>query len=113
MSTSTTAPANFLRHFFHNCPQSLEFKMANFWDLPKHVRERIYRLHLVYDEPITPDEHDHLVKYDSSQTYAAKTSREPKYMPPVFHISTKAEKEVAPIYYGENHFELSRALYHV
>ncbi|KAK4502968.1 hypothetical protein PRZ48_006395 [Zasmidium cellare] len=76
--------------------------MATFLDLPKHLREKIYRLHLVYDEPITNKQHHKIVKHNSRRRRAKKKSS----MPPICTISPKIEKEAAPIYYGENHFDL-------
>lgn len=71
--------------------------MANFWDLPRPVREKIYRMHLVRDGPISREEHHQIVKHDP-RTYRRH------YMPPLLCVSKKFEKEAAAIYYGENHF---------
>lgn len=72
--------------------------MVDFFDLPRPVRDRIYRLHLVKaDGPFTLDEH--LDKIESS-------ALSKKYMPSIMEVSKKAEKEAAPIYYGENHFDI-------
>lgn len=72
--------------------------MANFWDLPRPVRDKIYRMHLVQEEPITLAEHEAFVKHTFSKG---------RIMPAVLQLSKKAEREAAAIYYGENHFELA------
>lgn len=79
--------------------------MATFMDLPKDVRERIYRLHLVRDKPITNSEHHKIVKHRKKFTWGWRATPE-KAMPPLLSVSSKIEKEAAPIYYGENHFDL-------
>ena len=71
--------------------------MANFWDLPKPVREKIYRLHLVREGTTSVADFDTDVKY--------KYDAASKFVPPICRVSQKAEKEATPIYYGENHFE--------
>lgn len=72
--------------------------MVDFFDLPRTVRDRIYRLHLVKaDGPLTLDEH-----YDRVESSALSK----KYMPSIMEISKRAEKEAGPIYYGENHFDI-------
>ncbi|KAF2478920.1 hypothetical protein BDY17DRAFT_349920 [Neohortaea acidophila] len=72
---------------------------VGFWDLPLSVREKIYRLHLVHPHKIGPTQvHEDLNCgwWDSA-------------MPPICHISRQADREAAPIYYGENHFEFGVA----
>ncbi|KAF2171831.1 hypothetical protein M409DRAFT_18065 [Zasmidium cellare ATCC 36951] len=76
--------------------------MATFLDLPKELRERIYRLHLVYDEPITNKKHHRIVKHNSRRRRAKRKHS----MPPICTVSPKIEKEAASIYYGENHFDI-------
>lgn len=78
--------------------------MATFMDLPRDVREKIYRLHLVYEEPITNDKHHTIVRHNSWK-------RPKNCTPALFEVTTKIEKEAAPIYYGENHFDLGE-VYH-
>lgn len=75
--------------------------MASFWDLPRPVRDTIYRLHLVKNEPIAEDEHFKLV---TTRQYTRRRYGALKRVPPICALSTKADKEAAPIYYGENHF---------
>lgn len=69
--------------------------MADFWDLPRPVRDKIYRMHLVQEAPITVTEHRKFIKFRST-----------KSMPKIFEVSRQAEREAAKIYYGENHFDL-------
>lgn len=75
--------------------------MASFWELPRPLREKIYRLHLVHEKPVDHDEH-------RRRTNQPGCGRNDKNLPAICLVSTKAEKEAAPIYYGENHFEISR-----
>lgn len=76
--------------------------MTNFWDLPKPVREKIYRIKLVLNRPITQEKHHKVVNFRYKYDHSAKPK---KYMPSLCHVSKKFDKEVAPIYYRENHFE--------
>ena len=85
--------------FFHR----VYAEMAKFWDLPKPVRERIYRLHLVDHEPITTTKHMSRV----GQREIDWRNPHRNFVPPICSVSLKAEKEAAPIYYGENHFSFS------
>lgn len=71
--------------------------MANFFDLPRPIREKVYRLHLVKADPITRDQHDEIANY-SPISYG-------KAMPALIAVSKKVEREAAAIYYGENHFD--------
>ena len=74
--------------------------MANFWDLPRPVRDRIYRLHLVQDDPITTKRQIELAQTIQLQGRYHHQKR----VPPICAISRKADREAAPIFYGENHF---------
>lgn len=76
-------------------------------NLPKAVREKIYRLHLVTDdEPITFKNHEKIFQYTGLVVYQdASHSRK---MPGLFHVSRKIEDEASRIYFGENTFALSR-----
>jgi hypothetical protein len=86
--------------------------MANFWDLPKAVRMKIYRLHFLKKEPIS---------YESVQCHSGcdlrelqlpvrldskKRRLEPKIMPKLLQAARKIDHEAAHIYFGENAFEL-------
>lgn len=73
--------------------------MANFWDLPRPVRDMIYRLHLVEEEPITTEKHRNFAE-DTTEPDMYQVGRRPR----ICAVSPKAESEAAPIYYGENYF---------
>lgn len=75
--------------------------MANFNELPRTVREKIYRMHLVRDDTIDLPDWRKCVKHNFDYTMR----RQKRFMPPICHVSKKIEKEAAPIYYGENTFE--------
>lgn len=77
--------------------------MANFNDLPKPVREQIYHLHLVHDEPLTLDQHRKLVDFDWDQHPLYST-------PAILKVSKKIEKEAAAFYCSRNHFQLPHML---
>jgi hypothetical protein len=74
--------------------------MANFWDLPKDVRERIYRLHLVQADPIDLDEFQNSCEDDRTYRYLHRGKR----MPRLLHVCKKTEREAAGIYFRENTF---------
>jgi hypothetical protein len=79
--------------------------MANFWDLPKDVRERIYRLHLVKEKPID------IYEFEAScQSDLAPLWRRGKQhgMPKLLHVCKKTECEAAGIYFRENTFTWCR-----
>jgi hypothetical protein len=84
--------------------------MKTFWDLPKPVREKIYRLDLVADEQpvdfeaykrtcgyteICGDEYEHI----GPEFKPAKIK-----LPQLLQVSGKLERESSPIYFGENSF---------
>ncbi|PPJ50346.1 hypothetical protein CBER1_05914 [Cercospora berteroae] len=75
--------------------------MPDFWDLPRKVRDKIYRMHLVHDKPITQDAHDKMCRDRKALGYRQKQ------MPMILKVSARADREAAPIYYGENHFVFS------
>ena len=88
--------------------------MANFMDLPKAVREKIYRLHLIADEqPITFEAHIKTCGYPGWVLGGPWSSsprlneQEKRKMPPLLHVNRKIEKEASLIYFGENTFALS------
>lgn len=76
--------------------------MTNFWDMPKTVRHEIYRLDLVRDEPITLAKHRLIATHASGGRFFSR-----RLMPPLLAISKKADREAAPIYYGQNHFDVA------
>jgi hypothetical protein len=79
--------------------------MANFWDLPKHVRERIYRLHLVKESPI--DIEDFMASCEDDLGPYWNTKRAHRGMPKLLHVSKRTEREAAGIYFRENTFAWS------
>lgn len=83
--------------------------MANFWDLRKDVRETIYRLHLVREERMKMVDHVKVVGEPPIFCCHYHYRQNQKRMPPICRISPKFERETAPIYYGENHFEFRSA----
>ena len=72
--------------------------MAKFWDLPKTVREQIYRHALMKEEHITIQEHDKIVGFQRAFKATPRS-------PPLLRVSPKVDREAAHIYYGENGFE--------
>jgi hypothetical protein len=88
------------------------FAMANFWDLPKPVRKKIYRLHLVQDAPIATQDFEIFCgrTHDHMRHSAGRNSKErrpkTKLMPNLLQADRKIEREASPIYFGENVFRL-------
>jgi hypothetical protein len=85
--------------------------MANFMDLPKAVREKIYRLHLVADEqPVDFTTHKVLCGYDGFDNDDHPSTKlyngESRKMPPLLHVSRQIEREASQIFFGENTFLL-------
>jgi hypothetical protein len=75
--------------------------MANFWDLPKPVREQIYRSHLVQEDPV--DLHDFEVLCGGlAPLWHNSKSRRGK--PQLLEVCKRTEREAASIYFGENTF---------
>lgn len=72
-------------------------------DLPKLVRQTIYRLHLVKNDPINVDQDLEMASYRITDAYFRRTL-------PILAVSKKIESEAAPIYYGENHFKFEPVL---
>ena len=92
--------------------------MANFMDLPKPVREKIYRLHLVAEKQPVDFEayietcgytefHDRDDTDDHRLLFPRLYKGEKRKVPPLLHASRKIEKEASLIYFGENTFALS------
>lgn len=75
--------------------------MANFWDLPKPVREQIYRLHLVQEDPV------HLREFEAScggfRSFWGD-SRQRRGIPHLLQVCKRTEREAATIYFSENTF---------
>jgi hypothetical protein len=90
--------------------------MRTFWGLPKAVREKIYRLHLVADEqPVDFEAYKKNCGYtetckDEVRGYISRYSH-PKpaklKMPQLLQVSRRVEREASHIYFGENTFSLS------
>lgn len=98
--------------------------MKSFCDLPKLVREKIYRMHLVQDDPVTFSEFKAICNcIDEDEQTNEKT---PRIMPSILQVSRKVEREgmfeemdetfarigkliyipASLIYFGENAFEI-------
>jgi hypothetical protein len=92
------------------------FAMANFWDLPEAVRKKIYRLHLMQDNPIAYDDfaescgHTQLEVQLSARRDRGTRPPKTKLMPSLLQADRKIEREASHIYFGENTFELSTPL---
>lgn len=82
--------------------------MANFWDLPKPIRERIYRLHLLQDQPVTQG--DFLQLCGRRETRCSCSECLVKMMPCLLQADHKIEREAAHIYFGENTLEVLEPL---
>lgn len=76
--------------------------MANFWDLSKPVREQIYRLHLVQEDPIDMKKFVASCEDDLGDLWGSCSGRHG--MPKLLHVCKKTEREAAGIYFGENTF---------
>lgn len=76
--------------------------MANFWDLPTPIREKIYRLHLVQEDPIDfGDFRDACGDFVARPPWPGRPARA---MPRLLQLCKRTEREAAPIYFGENTF---------
>jgi len=85
--------------------------MPNLWDLPKAVRKKIYRLHLVQDEPITYQEFKAFCGCTERDDRKLAVKRGPKkirteikLMPRLLEADRKIEREASQIFFGENSF---------
>jgi hypothetical protein len=116
---SGSSPSTFLQQHsvLHQLTTPHPVNMRTFWGLPRAVREKIYRLHLVADEqPVDfeaykkscgytetcEDEviHGHISRYSHPRPAKLK-------MPELLQVSRRVEREASPIYFGENTFGLS------
>ncbi|KAK3675885.1 hypothetical protein LTR78_004077 [Recurvomyces mirabilis] len=77
--------------------------MPTFLDLPKAVRKRIYRLHLLQDDPITGSDHRRL-SYGGTGHYWYQS-----VFPALLHVNDDIEEEAGPIYFSENVFASTNA----
>jgi hypothetical protein len=106
-------------HFHHPLPSvhtathpTTSPAMANFMDLPKAVREKIYRLHLVADEqPVDFRAYKRFCGYRSwggdDDPATRLQNGETLKIPALLHVNSIIEQEASPIYYGENTFALT------
>jgi hypothetical protein len=104
----------------HTAPYSTtSLTMANFMDLPKAVRQKIYRLHLVADDqPVTFEAYKQFcgstatigdyerMDLKTLRDNGVDTSKDGKSrtMPALLQVNGKIEVEAAEVYYGENAF---------
>lgn len=79
-------------------------KKVTFWSLPKPVRQHIYRLTFVSDEPL-----------DEYQNQDISVNNQKKIVPAWFEADARVEREAAPIHFGENRFHISsiNSLHHL
>jgi len=80
--------------------------MANFWDLPKPVREQIYRLHLVQKDPVDLVSFEAACGGKPTPIWGRPGSHSAKLL--LFKVCRKTEREAAAIYFGENTFTWER-----
>ncbi|KAK5724021.1 hypothetical protein LTR17_013683 [Elasticomyces elasticus] len=78
--------------------------MPDFNDLPKAVRQKIYALHLTFDKPVTSSKHNKVVKFHHSKCWGP--DKQKYFLPPLLTLSPQIEKEAAPYYYANNHFDM-------
>jgi len=82
--------------------------MKTFWDLPKPVRDKIYRLHLVAEEqPVDFAAYKKICGYtESADGMERDKKKKPAKLkcPDLLRVSRKMEREASPIYFGENAF---------
>jgi hypothetical protein len=79
--------------------------MPTFWDLPRDVRDKIYRFNLVQEAAIDVDGFKAACSglEAVSRSYYRFSTRGKPYL---FHFGTRAEEEAAGIFFGENTFLL-------
>lgn len=66
--------------------------MAGFWDLPKELREKIYRMHLVQQNRVTYKRFKTLSGCTEMDSFGDATKLE-RIMPNIFQVSRKLEQE--------------------
>ena len=87
--------------------------MANFWDLPRAIRQKIYRLDLVQEACINfgTCKQRELIRVEDSQRIGFVR------IPALLAICKRAQEDAADIYYGENHFDVGEVsdvrLFHI
>lgn len=72
--------------------------MPAFWDLPKPVRNKIYRLHLVYEGPLD-------LEAFKALCHAPENGAQ-RRMPAFFVLCGKIDSEASHIFFGENVFTI-------
>lgn len=65
--------------------------MKGFYDLPKSVREKIYRMHLVQDDPVKFSEFKAICNCTDKDEIL--TNKRPRIMPSLLQVSRKIERE--------------------
>lgn len=80
--------------------------MANFWGLPKPVREQIYRLHLVREDSVDLSDFETACGGELGPIWDWRSSRRKprRGKPRLLELCKKTERETAAIYFGENTF---------
>jgi len=72
---------------------------ANFWDLPRPVRDRIYRLNLVHEDVLD------LVDFqDACGVEGNPYESAPRWLPLLLQLCSRTEQEAAEIFFGDNTF---------
>lgn len=80
-------------------------------DLPKPVREKIYRLHLVAEQqPVNFEAYKEACGYTEGTNDLSGDADKPAKIksPALLQVSRKMEREASPIFFGENTFALYR-----
>lgn len=67
--------------------------MANFWDLPKDVRERIYRMHLVSAAPVKYNAFKAFCGCSDTNDFGNQLIKVVRTMPRLLQVSEKLENE--------------------
>jgi hypothetical protein len=75
--------------------------MPTFWDLPRDVRDKIYRFNLVQEAAVDLDGFRTACGLGPIYRYKERGK------PFLFHFGTRAEREAACIFFGENTFFLA------
>lgn len=68
--------------------------MTNFWNLPKLVREKIYRMHLVRDAPVDYEKFIDLCGVtDADWRFRGMKLQPEPMLPRILHVSQEMEEE--------------------
>jgi hypothetical protein len=79
--------------------------MPTFWDLPRAVRNKIYRFNLVQEDAVDIDGFKAACGLEAVD-HSSYQSRK-RGMPYLFHFGAKTEREAAGTFFGENTFLLT------